>query len=342
MAQEDSDGQHCPPHSIPPPQITPTLKLITKFHRNTKGQFQCCLNAVPVQALADSGSARCLASSHIMELVMGPYYYNHLEKKTFPPIYDASSKQLKILGAIQLQIRIEKYTSSMEFVVYQGNNNVVLIGFMEMSDKSLVVYPRLGLFQAIAEQGEQCFLVQGDQEPEQEVVVEEQHVLLPVHAVGVHVIPPGSAANIPAVVKPPFQEAFQQYKYSTLCIHSESLQKEVPLDKISVYYQYQNLNHDLRLVLRFCNHSKSEITLCDDELIAHAQEVSQCGQDEIDRSDDQIAKYIKSIFNPTLFQECPQEDMSPPDNKPGQPRRQACPPSTLLLFDPLLSHCQRE
>ena len=76
-----------------------------------------------------------------MELVMGPYYYNHLEKKTFPPIYDASSKQLKILGAIQLQIRIEKYTSSMEFVVYQGNNNVVLIGFMEMDEKSLVVYP---------------------------------------------------------------------------------------------------------------------------------------------------------------------------------------------------------
>ena len=242
MAQEDSDGQHCPTQSIPPPQITPTLQLITRFHKNTKGQFQCCLNAVPVQALADSGSARCLASSHVMELVMGPYYYNHLEKKTFPPIYDASSKQLKILGAIQLQIRIEKYTASMEFVVYQGNNNVVLIGFMEMDEKSLVVYPRLGLFQAIAEQGEQCFLVQGDQEPEQEVVVEEQHVLLPVHAVGVHVIPPGSAANIPAVVKPPFQEAFQQYKYSTLCIHSESLQKEVPLDKISVYYQYQNLN----------------------------------------------------------------------------------------------------
>ena len=52
---------------------------------------------------------------------MGPYYYNHIEKKTFPPIYDASSKQLKILGAIQLQIRIEKYTSFMEFVVYQGN-----------------------------------------------------------------------------------------------------------------------------------------------------------------------------------------------------------------------------
>ena len=326
MALEDSDGQHCPPHSIPSPQITPTLKLITKFHRNTKGQFQCCLNAVPVQALADSGSARCLASSHVMELVMGPYYYNHIEKKTFPPIYDASSKQLKILGAIQLQVRIEKYTSSMEFVVYQGNNPVVLIGFLEMADKSLVVYPRLGLFQAIAEQGEQCFLVQGDQEPEQEVVVEGQHVLLPVHAVGVHVVPPGSAANIPAIVKPPFQEAFQQYKYSTLCFHSESLQREVPLDKISVYYQYQNLNHDLRLTLRFCNHAKSEITICDNELIAHAQEVSQCDLDEIERSDDQIAKYIKSIFNPVLFQECPQEDMLPPGNQPGQPCRQACPP----------------
>ena len=120
---------------------------------------------------------------------MGHHYYNHIEKKTFPPIYDASSKQLKILGAIQLQVRIEKYTSSMEFVVYQGDNPVVLIGFLEMADKSLVVYPRLGLFQAIAEQGEQCFLVQGDQEPEQEVVVEEQHVLLPVHAVRIHVVP---------------------------------------------------------------------------------------------------------------------------------------------------------
>ena len=169
MALEDTGRQHCPSQSIPTPQITPTLKYITKFHRNTKGQFQCCLNAVPVQALADSGSARCLASSHIMDLVLGPHFYNHIEKKTFPPIYDASSKQLKILGAIQLQVRIEKYTCTMEFVVYQGNNPVILLGFLEMADKNLVVYPRLGLFQAVAEQGEQCFLVQEDQEPEQEV-----------------------------------------------------------------------------------------------------------------------------------------------------------------------------
>ena len=98
------------------------------------------------------------------------------------------------------------------------------------------------------------------------------------------------------------------------------------MDKISVYYQYQNLNHDLRLTLRFCNHSKSEITIYDQELIAHAQEISQCAQDEVDRSDDQIAKYIKSIFNPVLSQECPQQDMlPPPGSQPGQSKHQARP-----------------
>ena len=329
MAAEDTEEQPCPSQSTPVPQITPTLKYITKFQRNTKGQFQCCLNSVPVQALADSGSARCLASSHIMELVLGPHFNNHIEKKSFPPIYDASSKQLKLLGAIQLQVRIEKYNCTMEFVVYHGNNPVILLGFLEMADKNLVVYPRLGLFQSVAEPGEHCFLVQEDEEPGQAVEVEHQHVLLPVHAVGQHTVSPGTAANIPVAVKPPLQEALQHYKYSTLCFHSESIQKDVPLDKIGVYYQYHNLNHDLKLTLRYCNHSKSEITIYDQELIAHAQELNQCSQDEIDRSDDQIAMYIKSIFNPVLSKDCSQQDdQPPPGNKPHQTRCQASPPSS--------------
>ena len=152
-----------------------------------------------------------------------------------------------------------------------------------------MIYPRLGLFESIAEPGEPCFIVQEDDDDGQAVEVKHQHVLLPAHATGQHTVPPGTCANVPAVVKPPLPEALQHYKYSTLCFHSESIQKDVPLDKIGVYYQYHNLSHDLKVTLRYCNHFKASITIYDQEIIAHAQELIKCSQDEVDRSDDQIA-----------------------------------------------------
>ena len=158
---DEEDSSHFKPPSSPPHNISPTLTYVTKFKQNTKGEFQMHLNSVPVTALADSGSARSLISSQVLALVKGEFYLNYLEKKAFRPIHDANSKPLKILGAIQLDIRIEKFTAQAEFLCYHGTNNTVLLGFMTLHKENLVVYPRLGLFscsQATDEIGDACFL----------------------------------------------------------------------------------------------------------------------------------------------------------------------------------------
>ena len=127
------------------------------------------LNSVPVTALADSGSARSLISSEVLALVKGEFYIIYLEKKAFRPIHDANSRPLKILGAIQLDIRIEKFTTQAEFLCYYGANKTVLLGFLTLHKENLVVYPRLGLFscnQATDEVGDACFLAASERNEE--------------------------------------------------------------------------------------------------------------------------------------------------------------------------------
>ena len=78
---------------VPPPPTTlsapliiqPTLTCVTKFNPNTKGEFQSCLNSVPVTMMADSGSARNLIGSDVLALVLGEFYLNYLEKKSMRP-----------------------------------------------------------------------------------------------------------------------------------------------------------------------------------------------------------------------------------------------------------------
>ena len=159
------------------------------------------LNSVPVEAIADTGSARCLISSHSLALVKGEHFLNYLEKKSFRPIFDANSKPLKILGAIQLDVRIEKFTAKAEFLCYQGTNQTALLGFLTMKDENLLVYPKLGLFCCNAPtdaSGDACFVAEEDRNVE--LTVEQQQLLLPVAATAFHSVPPGGSINIPAQV----------------------------------------------------------------------------------------------------------------------------------------------
>ena len=126
---------------------------------------------------------RCLISSHSLALVKGEHFLNYLEKKSFRPIFDANSKPLKILGAIQLDVRIEKFTAKAEFLCYQGTNQTALLGFLTMKDENLLVYPKLGLFCCNAPtdaSGDACFVAEEDRNVE--LTVEQQQLLLPVAA----------------------------------------------------------------------------------------------------------------------------------------------------------------
>ena len=292
-----------PPPSSPPCNISPTLTYITKFRQNTKGEFQMHLNTVPVAALADSGSARSLISSEVLSRVKGEFFANYLEKKSFRPILDANSKPLKIMGAIQLDIRIEKFTTQAEFLCYFGSNQTVLLGFMTLHKENLVVYPRLGLFccdQSTDEVGDACFLAASDNN--EEMTVETQQLLLPVAACRQHTIPPGDSVNIPAQVILPScgSQNKECFIYSTFVFSSEQLQKSIPLHKISIYYQYQTLSADLKVTLRFVNHFKTEQTINPGEVIAHAQELQECPDENVKSSEDEIMKYVHSIFRPDL------------------------------------------
>ena len=284
------------------------------------------LNSVPVETIADTGSARCLISSHMLALVKGEHFLNYLEKKSFRPIYDANSKPLRILGALQLDIRIEKFTAQAEFLCYQGTNKTALLGFMTMKDENLLVYPKLGLFccsRSTNERGDACFAVEEDKNVE--VTVEQQQLLLPVAATAYHAIPPGASVNMPAQVLLPTlaPQERKNFAYSTFVFSSESVQKDIPLHKISIYWQYQTLPHDLRITLRFVNHFKTEQCIAPGDIIAHGQELQECADDEIKKGDDQIMKYIHSIFRPDL-RPVKEEDLNDQQGVLGKASKMGC------------------
>ena len=295
---------------VPPPPTTlsapliikPTLTCVTKFNPNTKGEFQSCLNSVPVTMMADSGSARNLIGSDVLALVLGEFYLNYLEKKSMRPIYDCNSKLLRILGAVQLTVTIEKFKMEAEFICYQGTNRTALLGFITMREANLLVYPRLGLFlcdKPLDDQGDACFAT-GDLEPE--MVVEARELLLPVAARTRLSVAPGQCANVPAeVLLPALQPADKKsFLYSTFVFHSEKLQDHLPLDKISCYYQYQCLHNDMNVTLRYCNHTKETQLIYPGQIIAHAQEMNECSDEEIRTCDDDVLKYVFSIFKPDV------------------------------------------
>ena len=295
---------------VPPPPTTlsapliikPTLTCVTKFNPNTKGEFQSCLNSVPVTMMADSGSARNLIGSDVLALVLGEFYLNYLEKKSMRPIYDCNSKLLRILGAVQLTVTIGKFKMEAEFICYQGTNRTALLGFITMREANLLVYPRLGLFlcdKPLDDQGDACFAT-GDLEPE--MVVEARELLLPVAARTRLSVAPGQCANVPAeVLLPALQPADKKsFLYSTFVFHSEKLQDHLPLDKISCYYQYQCLHNDMNVTLRYCNHTKETQPIYPGQIIAHAQEMNECSDEEIRTCDDDVLKYVFSIFKPDV------------------------------------------
>ena len=326
QAQDGEESTLPSPPPTLPHNIQPTLTYVTKFNLNTKGEFKSCLNAVPVTMMADSGSARNLVSSETLALVLGEFYLNHLEKKSFRPIYDCNSKLLKILGAVQLKVSIEKLSIDAEFICYQGTNRTALLGFLTMHEENLVVYPRLGLFicsQPLDEQGDACFAA-GD--TDQEVVVESQEVLLPVAAKVRLSIPPGQCANVAAeVLLPALSPADKKmFSYSTFVFHSEKLQPYLPLGKIGCYYQYQCLHNNALVTLRYCNHTKENQIIYPGQIIAHAQEMSECTDDAIKACDDDILKYVFSIFKP--------------DVRPGEPPSKPQPESSLDLGKPSLKN----
>ena len=200
-------------------------------------------------------------ASEILALVKGEFYLNYLERKAFRPIYDANSKPLKILGAIQLDVRIEKFTTSAEFLCYQGHNKTALIGFLTLKEENLLVYPRLGLFRCVVptdDVGDACFAVEEDRSIE--VTVENQQLLFPVIATTFHTIPPGASVNMPSQVLLPVAGPQERkcFLYNTFVFSSENIQKDVPLHKIAIYWQYQSIPHDFKITLRYVNHFKTE------------------------------------------------------------------------------------
>ena len=315
--QVDEEGMASPP---PPPSsapqcIKPTLKYITRFNANSKGEFKATLNSVPVVLMGDSGSARNLISSDRLALVLGEHYINHLEKKSVRPIFDCNSKALQILGAVQLDVQIEKFRMDAEFFCYKGNNQTVLLGFTSMHEHNLLVYPRLGLFQCshdLNEEGDNCFMA----EDGGQIAVETQEILLPVASTSSFTLQPGACANVPAQVLLPAASPNDKslFMYGTFVFHSEKIQN-LPLNCISCYFQYQSIQHDMKVILRYCNHTKEPMLVSSGQIIAHAQELPECPAQAIKSSNNEILKYIASIFKPDLVASTEEEDKASHKNE---------------------------
>ena len=285
--------------------INPSLTWIVKFNKNNQGQFSMTLDSVPISCIADSGSCRSLISNFSLSRIKGDYYMNLLEKKPTRKILDANGKSLKVLGAIMLHTRIgENFSANIEYYCFHGTNETCLLGFYSMRDLNIVIYPRVGLFQCKSsadDGGDMCLHIQGARD--QKVLLEEQTVLFPAVAVQDYWIDSGHKMDLKVkVLLPALSEQDRKtFLYEHLVFHSESIQKDVPIHKLNIYFQYSRLDHNYKAQVRYINHARSPASIESGQIICHAQMLQSATREQIDSSDDNIAKHIRSIFTPDLI-----------------------------------------
>ena len=290
-------------HQQPP--LTPNLTWIVKFNQNNHGQFPMTLDSVPIQCLADSGSCRSLISNFSLSRIKGEFYMNLLEKKPTRKILDANGKPLKVLGAIMLHTKIgQNFSANIEYYCFHSTNETCLLGFYSMRDFNIVIYPRVGLFQCQSstdDSGDVCLHIQGT--TDQKLLQEEQTVMFPAVATQDYWIEAGHKMDIKVQLLLPAlsPDDRKNFLYEYLVFHSESVQKDTPIHKVNIYFQYSRLDNNYMAQVRYMNHSKHPVSLQKGQILCHAQMLQPASKEQVDNSDDNIAKHIRSIFIPDLI-----------------------------------------
>ena len=248
--------------------------------------------------------------------------YNWSKKKVFPKIVDPQNRPLKVLGALFFPIEFGSFKGEAEFVIYQSEMEFLLLGFKFMRENSLLNYPKLGILQEKHEEHSsdqtECGMAARSL-ASHPLSHAGQDILIPAKSTQDYLIPPGASANctVQLCVDNLSEEDKVQFKYECIILHSEALQRHLPLHKISVYYNYTFLDHMCQCVVHFVNHSKHTTSIQKGEIIAHAQCLQTASRDQVMASDDEQAKYICSILHPVPTPGSTPEIAAQVQNSPG-------------------------
>ena len=310
-------------HSPPPAnnEHTLTYRWLVQFNPTaTNARIPLKFDDTTVSAVADSGSTRSLVSTALLLKLRGPKALEHLVRKKIRPIDDINGRPVRVLGCTSVSITLGPKKVQAEFHVFESQQELVVLGYIFFHRHKVLLHPGIGLLEQV-ECPRSAGEVQGDNLrtvpcpsllptfeqgyatlPRQAVVTADQQVVLLVRAVREQLVP--ARAQLAMHVRVDLAHLHEadraHIRHLPLVFHSEELERKVPLHKISVYHQFTYLDGNYRAVIKFANHTPDCLTINKDQIIAHAQAMEQVEDQQVLKSGDDVALYVRSLTPPHL------------------------------------------
>ena len=310
-------------HSPPPAnnEHTLTYRWLVQFNPTaTNARIPLKFDDATVSAVADSGSTRSLVSTALLLKLRGPKALEHLVRKKIRPIDDINGRPVRVLGCTSVSITLGPKKVQAEFHVFESQQELVVLGYIFFHRHKVLLHPGIGLLEQV-ECPRSAGEVQGDNLrtvpcpsllptfeqgfatlPRQAVVTADHQVVLLVRAVREQLVP--AKAQLAMHVRVDLAHLHEadraHIRHLPLVFHSEELERKVPLHKISVYHQFTYLDGNYRAVIKFANHTPECLTINKDQIIAHAQAMEQVEDQQVLKSGDDVALYVRSLTPPHL------------------------------------------
>ena len=208
-------------------------------------------------ALVDSGCSKCLCSNSAISQVM-PHYQDKLSPFT-STFSDVQGNSLVILGVLpELPITIQSHTFHIDLIIFESSDLTFLLGFsfidqygLSMSSKGLLLPQN------------HCHKVDTT-----------NTVSIPVRVHTPIYIDALATKIVTSVID--LQQShltIAQLKLKHLIASSEPLQPDIPLDELSVYFQYIQISQNGLIHLQYTNFQPSSITLHAGDVIGIIEEM---------------------------------------------------------------------
>ena len=213
---------------------------ITKSTIDKHAYIDIVIDGVRKPCLCDTGCTRLCATSATAQALYGPKWRNKLKPCTVPPTRDASNNIVDILGVITVLIELPDHLSvECPLLIYQSEQQDILLGYEALKQLALGVYPGLGIVNHMVP------IV--PQDTDMIKVLMNDIYSFPVHAVTNDIVPPYSTKLVTAQVQFPQEfgeEAKKKFIGKDILVSSENLEPNSPLDKLFAAHIYEVLTPD--------------------------------------------------------------------------------------------------
>ena len=224
---------------------------------NTSPILLVQINNGKLLALVDSGCSKCLCSDSAIIQVM-PHYKDKLSPYN-SPFSDVQGNSLVIMGILPaITITIQNHIFHIDLIIFQSSDLTFLLGFsfidqynLSMSSKGLLLPQN------------HCHTVDTTNTVSIPVRV---HTAIYIDALATKIV-----TSVIDLQKSHLTIA--QLKLKHLIASSEPLQPDVPLDELSVYYQYIHISQNGLIDLQYTNFQPSSITLHAGDIIGVIEEM---------------------------------------------------------------------